>query len=377
MFRRSTLWRIDYRMIAVILALMTVSLLVISSSTGGAALDSDEQFFTPVVKSQIQWFILGTGIFSICAAYDYNKLREWCWILYLVMLVALIGLFFTNSIQRVHRWYRIPIINVGFQPSEFAKLVVVIAVAWFLERRKAEVQSVSTLMGVGLIVGIPFLLILKQPDLGSAMVLCPVTLVMFYLGGVHPLVTRILCSIAVLGAAVAIMILMGVIDHDAARPYATRFLKEYQYDRLDPNDFHQRQAATAIAVGGFLGTGWRQSEFTAGGWLPKPDTDSVFPAFAEEFGFVGMAALMGLFYLLIYLSFSVTTVAKDHFGQLLAAGVATYLAVHILVNIGMMCGFVPVTGVPLILITYGGSSVFFTMAALGILQSIYSRRFMF
>lgn len=377
MLRNSHLWRIDYRMVLVIFALMTISLIVISACTPLTVESTDDIFFTQTVRNQIQWFAIGSVVFITCAAYDYNKLREWTWFLYLIMILSLVGLFFTNSIQRVHRWYRIPFINVGFQPSEFAKLTVVISLAWFLERRKSRVHELSTLFGAGLIVGVPFILILKQPDLGTALVLCPVTLVTFYLAGVHPWVTRIMSTVSVVVIALALAILLGAIDHQAARPYATRFIKEYQYDRLDPNDFHQKAAATAIALGGVGGQGWHNNSYTTGGWLPKPDTDSVFPAFAELFGFTGMLFLMALFYALIYLGFCVTAAAKDHFGRLLSAGVTTYLAIHILVNIGMMCGFVPVTGVPLILITYGGSSVIFTMAALGILQSIYSRRFMF
>jgi len=125
------------------------------------------------------------------------------------------------------------------------------------------------------------------------------------------------------------------------------------------------------------GTGWRKSEYTSGGWLPASYTDSVFPAFGEEFGFLGLLFLLALFYSLIYFSFQVAAVAKDPFGRLLSAGIAVYLAMHILMNIGMMSGFLPITGVPLVLVTYGGSSILSTMTALGILQSIYSRRFMF
>src|SRR5205085_9411689 len=151
----------------------------------------------------------------------------------------------------------------------------------------------------------------------------------------------------------------------------------YQFDRLDPATHHQKAAATAIAIGGITGVGWRNSEYTGRGWLPAPYTDSVFPAFGEEFGFLGMLLSVVLYYALIYFSFKLTALAKDPFGRLLSAGVAVYLAMHIIVNIGMMCGFLPITGVPLVLVTYGGSSVLATMMALGLLQSIYSRRFMF
>ena len=119
--------RIDYRVIPVIVALMMISLLVISAYTTDNVLDPlDDTFFTPSVKHQIEGFALGCVFFLFFAGFDYNKLREWTWILYGIMILALIGLFFTDPIQRVHRWYRIPFINFNFQPSEYAKLIVVI-----------------------------------------------------------------------------------------------------------------------------------------------------------------------------------------------------------------------------------------------------------
>jgi rod shape determining protein RodA len=293
------------------------------------------------------------------------------------MIVSLVGLFFTDSIQRVHRWYRIPFINISFQPSEYAKLAVVISLSWFLERRKDQSNSWSTVFYSLLIVGIPFVLILKQPDLGTALVLGPIALVMFYYGNLRPGVIK--CMTWSIGLALIIVALffLGIIPHEEMRPYATKVLKEYQYNRLNPNTHHQKASVTAIAVGGLTGTGWKNSEYAGGGWLPTPYTDSVFAAYGEEFGFIGMFLLMVLFYALIYFSFQVSAVAKDHFGRLLSAGISVYLAMHILVNVGMMCGFLPITGVPLILVSYGSSSVILTMAALGILQSIYCRRFMF
>jgi rod shape determining protein RodA len=378
MWNYKYLSRIDFRVIPVILALVTISLLIISSYTMDSFGDhADESFFTPMVKSQIKWFMIGGAVFIFFAGFDYNKLREWTWLLYGVMILALIGLFFTGSIVGVHRWYKIPFIGMNIQPSEYAKLVVVISLSWFLERQKNLSQSWGTFFYAGIIVGIPFLLILKQPDLGTALIFFPISLVMFYFGNLHPLVIKVMSWTGLLGLLFVAIIFLGFVTHEQIRPYATCFLKEYQFARLDPNTHHQKAACTAIAIGGFTGAGWRQSEYTAGGWLPASYTDSVFPAFGEEFGFIGMCFLMALFYALIYFSFQVAAVAKDPFGRLLAAGVATYLAMHILVNVGMMTGFLPITGVPLILVTYGGSSILSTMTALGILQSIYSRRFMF
>jgi rod shape determining protein RodA len=372
------LLRIDFRVVLVIIFLMIISLLIISAHSIPTTADGHElSFFTSVVKSQLQWFAIGTIFFLFFAGFDYNKLREWTWILYALMILLLVGLFFTNSIQQVHRWYKIPFIGISMQPSEYAKLIVVITLSWFLERKRVSAGSWSTAFQSGLIVGIPFLLILKQPDLGTALVLFPITLVMFYFGDIHPLVIKGMSWIGALMLVCVAVLFLDIIPHEEVRPYATMVLKDYQFDRLDPNTHHQRASATAIAVGGLVGSGWRQSEYTGGGWLPMPYTDSVYPAFAEEYGLFGVIFLLALFYALIYFGFQVTAVAKDHFGRLLSAGITVYLAIHILVNVGMMCGFLPITGVPLILVTYGGSSIQATMTALGILQSIYSRRFMF
>lgn len=372
------LTRIDFRVIPIVLALALISLLIISSNTMETVQDGvEDSFFTSAVKHQIQGFILGTAVFLFFAGFDYNKLREWTWILYGIMTLLLIGLFFTDSIQRVHRWYRIPIINYGFQPSEYAKLIVVITLSWFLEKTRSQAGTWGTAFFGLLIAGIPFLLILKQPDLGTALVLFPITLVMFYFGDIHPLVIKIMTVLGGAALFVVALIFLSIVSHEDIRPYATKVLKDYQFDRLNPNTHHQKAGSTAIAIGGLTGTGWKKSEFTGGGWLPAPYTDSVFPAFGEEFGFIGLLLLLVLFYAIIYFSFQVTVVAKDYFGRLLSAGITVYLAMHILVNIGMMSGFLPITGVPLILVTYGGSSILSTMAALGILQSIYSRRFMF
>lgn len=369
--------RLDFRVIPIIFMLMIISLLVISSYSETASPDGETVFFTPAVLGQIQWFVIGWFLFLFSAGMDYNKLREWTWFLYALMILLLLGLFFTNSIQRVHRWYKVPFLGTSLQPSEYAKLAVVITLSWFLERRKNISTEPSTALLAIVITGIPFLLIFKQPDLGTALVLFPITLVMFYFGNVHPLFIKVMTICGVSIVALAALLFLSIIPHQTIKPYAVHFLKEYQFDRLDPETPHGKAAKTAIAVGGLLGTGFKKSEFVKGGWLPAPFTDSVFPAFGEEFGLLGLLLILALFFGLIYCSFQVAAVAKDHFGRLLSAGIAVLISMHVIVNIGMMSGFLPITGVPLTLITYGGSSVLSTMAALGILQSIYSRRFMF
>ena len=368
--------RTDFRIYPLLLCLMAISLLVISAMTGTSDEWTASSFWTPFVRSQLKWFCLGWVVFFLSASFDYRKLREYSLFIYIGVIVLLLGLFLVSPVQNVHRWYRIPGF-ASFQPSEQAKLAIVIVLSWFLERKGGAICSFQSAIQMGLIVGIPFLLILKQPDLGTALVLYPITLSMGYFAGIHRGVLRLMTGGGVLVFGIAALIFTGALGHDKMEPVFTKFLKEYQYERLNPNTYHQKAAQAAIAIGGVTGTGWHKSEFSGRKWLPAAHTDSVFAAFGEEFGILGLTFLLFLFYAIIYCSFRVISVARDPFGRYLAAGLASYLAMHVLLNIAMMCALLPISGVPLIFVTYGGSSLITAMAALGLLQSIYSRRFMF
>ena len=321
--------------------------------------------------------MVGGLVFAFFVGMDYRKLRTWSWLLYIVVVLLLIGLFFTTPIHNVQRWYRLSFLGRDFQPSEYAKLTMVVALSAFLEMKGRNTGSLRTAFQALMIFLIPFILILKQPDLGTALVFYPMALVMFYLGGIHKTVVKTMLVLGAVSFTFVALMFTGVLDHEEMKPFATKFLKEYQYERLNPNTYHQRAAQTAIGLGGVTGSGWRLGEFSGRQWLPAAHTDSVYAAYAEEFGLIGVILMLLFFFGLIYFSFQVTAGAKDTFGRLLSAGITVYLAMHVIVNIGMMVGFLPITGVPLILVTYGGSSVVSSMMALGILQSIYSRRFMF
>ncbi|MCH9622012.1 MAG: Peptidoglycan glycosyltransferase MrdB [Chlamydiia bacterium] len=333
--------------------------------------------FTRLAKNQIRAFAIGLFVFFFLACFDYRKLREYTWFFYIGTIILLLGLYFVAPIHNVRRWYRLPFLPFDLQPSEIAKLVVVITLSWYLERNMEKVKNFSIFLRGSIIVFIPFALILKQPDLGTALVLCPIALSMFYIGGIDGRILKVLSGLGVVILGLVLSIFLGLVSHDEMRPYATKFIKEYQYERLNPNTYHQKAGQTAIGVGHYMGSGFLKSEYTGNKFLPYGFTDSVFPAFAEEFGLVGALLLLSLFFSLIYFSFQVTGVARDYFGRLLASGIAIYIAMHVIVNIGMMCGFLPITGVPLILVTSGGSSVIATFIALGLLQSIYARRFTF
>ncbi|MCY3974421.1 MAG: FtsW/RodA/SpoVE family cell cycle protein [Simkaniaceae bacterium] len=374
--------RLDFRTVPVILGLMSVSLLVISATsvdrlqgfrTGGG----EPGFFTPLVKSQMRWFGLGIIAYLFFAGFDYGKLRVWSRIVYVASIIMLCGLFFTSSIHNVHRWYRIPFIGIAMQPSECAKFALILMLGSFLDGKSHVIATRKTALQALLLTLIPFVLIVRQPDLGSAFVLYPIASGIFYFAGIH---RRILSYLVFFGVAIfsAISLLfLEIIPYDRIHPLASACLKPYQCERLNPATYHHQAGRTAIGLGKYTGSGFRRGRFTGRGFLPAASTDSVFPAFVEEFGVLGGSVILLLFFGLIYFSFRVTAVARDSFGRILAAGVAMYIAVHVVVNIGMMCGFLPITGVPLLLMTYGGSSVLWSMASLGLLQSVYVRRYMF
>ena len=369
--------RIDFRTLPLILGLMIMSILILSSTTYDIQIIETKTFFTSHVKHQLERFGIGAIAYLFFAGLDYHRLRNWSWVFYVATIVLLLGLFFTDSIQHVHRWYRIPFIGGTLQPSEYAKLSLVLTLSWLLEKKGTHVHCWNTFFQAAGIVLLPFILILHQPDLGSALILLPIALAIFYFGGVRQIVIKIMSSV---GAAILILISLiftDILPHDELKPMATQMLKEYQYERFNPKTYHHHAAQTAIALGAYKGSGWKKSIFTGRQFLPAAHTDSVFPAFIEEFGLLGAICMLFLFFALIYCNFQVTAVARDYFGQILSAGISVYLAIHVIMNIGMMCGFLPITGIPLILITYGGSSITLTMSALGILQSIYTRRFMF
>ena len=195
----------------------------------------------------------------------------------------LVGLYFVAPIHNVRRWYRFPFLPFDIQPSEYAKLVVVISLSWFLEKKMQFAQTWKTFLQASLIVFFPFVLILKQPDLGTALILGPIALVIFYFGGVKKGIIKGLMIFASILFGFILLVFLGILSHEEMRPFFTKFMKEYQYERLNPDTYHQRAGQTAIALGSICGSGFCKSEFTGHSWLPYAYTDSVFPAFTEEF----------------------------------------------------------------------------------------------
>lgn len=361
--------------------LMILSLLAISAhSIDPSRIGEEAAILTSQALAQAKWFGLCWIVYFLVAAFDYHKLREWTWPVYGVCLFMLVGVFFTEPIANVHRWYRLPFIGMSLQPSQCAQLAMIMALSWQLEKAQSETGNKGSFLKtlpILLIAFIPFLLILKQPDLGSALVIYPVLTGMLFVSGHSPLLLRLMLYSAAFGLCAVLLIFLGIVSHEALRPFALQVLHEYQYERLNPGGYHNIAGQIAIALGGFWGSGWRQGAYASQGWLPEAYTDSIFAAFGEQFGLVGNAAVMAIYTMLAWHGFRVAASTKDHFGQLLSTGLSLYLAVHVMINMAMMLGVIPITGVALPIMSYGGSSSLSAVVVLGILQSIWARRFMF
>jgi len=385
--------RLDWQMILAVLGLMIIGVLFIYSAKppveGGA-------WYRDYYLRQLVWYALGTVAAVVVCLMDYRSLSRWSMLAYWISILLLVAVLIPGiGAYRfgARRW-----IDLGafqLQPSEFAKLAFIFIQAHFLSRPTEELKSPRTfLKSVGLTI-LPFLLILKEPDLGSALVLLPVGLAMMFVAGVPP--RYLLRSVAAVGGVVILLL----VDILFAPPNWQIKLEDYQRRRLwvyfgrdfaagkqseaerrqarlqQRNDsWNVQQALITVGSGGFTGKGWRQGQQISLGYLPPlvAHNDFIFSVIAEEKGFLGSLAVLSLYTLILFTGIRAAGRARDRLGRLLAVGVVTLLFSHIFINIGMNIRLMPVTGIPLPLLSYGGSSVLCSLIAMGILQNVHLYR---
>jgi len=343
------------------------------------------------------WYGVGLGVAVGVCLVDYHTLARWSYVGYWGTILLLIALLIPNvGVTRYNatRW-----IDFKFflcQPSEFAKVAFVLAMANFLSRPAEELKRLTNFWKcIGMIV-LPFLLIMKEPDLGSAIVLIPTGFVMMFLAGTP---RRYLVKLIAAGLVLGALFLVDVLF--APPGWWTIKLHEYQRHRLlvffgrdfapanatpaqraearrmqDARSHQVKQALISVGSGGFWGKGWCEGNQTALGFLPSAaaHNDFVFSVIAEEKGFVGSMGVLTLYAVLLFSGLRTAGQARDRLGKLVAGGVVTLLFSHVFINIGMNIRLMPVTGIPLPLLSYGGSSVLSSLIALGMLQNIHIYR---
>lgn len=317
---------------------------------------------------QLIWLAAGVVAMFILSAIDYHKLLEnvhWAYIAMFVLLLAVpvIGV----TALGAKRWIRLPGIGL-FQPSEWMKLVLVIALAQYVSTLNPRNVTWTDVAKAGAMVLIPFALVLKQPDLGTSLTYLPALIVLMFLGGMKP---KQIAVIAIAGCLV-----MPLAWHKL-KPYQKARLTSFVHPEDDPKGtgYQVQQSLIAVGSGGIWGKGMAKGSQTQGNFLPVTHTDFIFAAFSEEQGFVGAALILLLYFVLLMRLIQNAQTAGDRAGTLLIMGVVAILTFHVLVNVGMVLGMMPVTGIPLPLMSYGGSSVMFTFLALGIVMNVRMRRF--
>jgi rod shape determining protein RodA len=387
--------RFERLQLAALLGLMVIGALFVYSATMVNESAGSAPWYNQSWFRQIIWYVLGTGAAAALCCVDYHLLARWAMVVYWVAVLMLAAVLFFGTVRfGARRWF-----DLGFfslQPSEFAKLAFILAMANFLSRPTEELGVLRNLIkALGMMV-LPFVLILKEPDLGSALVLLPTGLALLFVAGTpRRYLVRLLGGVAVVGALFLVDVLFMPqnwqvkLEDYQRRRLMVYFGKEYtpspgasraERERLRKQQFDDshnvRQALISVGSGGLMGKGWRQGTQNALGYLPRPvaHNDFIFSVIAEEEGFVGSVIVLTLYGVVLFTGMKIAGQARDRLGKLLAVGVVTLLFSHVFINIGMNIRIMPVTGVPLPLLSYGGSSVLGSLIAIGLLQNVYIYR---
>jgi rod shape determining protein RodA len=364
---RGVLW-FDPLLLLAAVGLIGCSVYVIGSATADD-IPGDRYYY---VYRQVAYGIVGICLMMLLSRFDYSRAREWKAGLYVAMIGAIVityGLGF--SARGSKRAIDLGFINL--QSSELGKLLLILALSGFVVDRVRRLGEAETTSRIMLLALVPAMLVVAQPDLGSGMVYVAIAVAILFVAGTKWTHFAALGVLAV-GAVVVVLV---ALPQAGIHP-----LKQYQVDRLTaflhPTDnpkkqgYQVNQSLTAIGSGGKSGRGEEATQ-TKLNFLPEHHTDFVFSVVGEEFGFVGAALVLSLFALMIWRALRILTMSKNLFGALLAGGVTAMLMFQIFVNVGMTIGIMPITGVPLPLVSYGGSSVLVTFMALGLLQAIYAQ----
>jgi rod shape determining protein RodA len=377
--------RKNWIMTLAVMALIIIGVLFIYSASAA----SDDPRLRMLYKKQIVWLCVGLLAYVTFALVDYRSLRKMAWGGYLFSLAMLVlVLFVGEEIHGAKRSIAIP--GLRIQPSELAKIAVILLLARRLSRPGKNLGSASSVFGVLALVAVPVILIFIEPDLGTAMVFLPLMFIMMFVSGVpyRVLALLIAAGLALVAVVLAIMFVpqkLGASPETEAAIMNAVGISEYQRKRitvyLNPDSdplgagWNKRQSEIAVGSGGKFGKGFLEGTQNILGYLPEyvAPTDFIFSVIAEEKGFLGSATILFLFATIVGCGVMTALAAPDKLGRLLCVGVVACIMSHALINIAMTVGLMPITGLPLPLLSYGGSFMVVTMVALGIVQSVHIR----
>ena len=365
---RTRLLRLDLLVLLATLGLIAFSLVTLDTATSSDVPGSPHYF----VVRQGLYAVVGLALMLVLASVDYSRFRELRVGLYASMIgLILLVLGAAEATRGSRRWIEFSFFR--FQPSEVGKVLLILALSAFIIDRLRRLGERETTSRIMLLALVPTLLVMAQPDLGTSIVYVTIALALLFVAGTKWTHFAALGGLAAAAAALVLVIApaAGVpLMKDYQRERLTAFLEK---DNADPSSqgYQLNQAETAIGSGRKTGRGTERATQTRLDFLPESRTDFVFAAVGELYGFVGAGIVLSLYALLIWRSLRILTIAKNLYGALLAAGIGAMLMTQVFVNVGGNVGIMPITGIPLPLMSYGGSSVIVTLVALGILQSVY------
>lgn len=356
---------LDPLLVVCTLALAFVGVIAVWSATRGPG----PVYVNKYLFRQATFVVLGLGTMAVFTIVDYHKLHDWAWVLYgatsmmLLLVVSPLG----SQSKGAQSWFDLGPFQL--QPAEFAKITLIAALAYLLSEFRGDID-LRRLFALLVVAGLPMALIMLQPDLGEVLTLTAITLGILLVGGLPARYIAVLTVVGVVGV-------VGVLHSPV--------LAQYQKDRLtafiDPQ--HTSQAATynveqsklAIASGGIHGYGLFHGPQTRLNFVPEQQTDFIFTAVAEQFGLLGAGVVLLLYGVLCYRIWRIAQIARDTFGMLLCVGVLGMFMFSVFENVGMAMGIMPVTGIPLLLLSSGGSSTLTAFAGLGLVLNVHMRRF--
>ncbi len=364
---------LPWGMVALVFAIAAVGLTAVYSATYTAKGPSSLYY------RQLLWVAIGLLVMVLALRVDYHTVGRYAYVLYAVSLALLVLVMVIGKTgMGAQRWLAIG--PFAFQPSEFAKLSLTLALArYFAEDPKRGGYDLRDLAVPGLMVIVPLMLVLKQPDLGTALMLLLTSSLIVMVAGLH--IRSVIIMFIVAATVASAVFLVPPVRHKiwgSLKPYQQNRIRAFIDPSSDPlgSGYHANQSKIAVGSGQIAGKGFRKGTQSQMAFLPERHTDFIFAVIAEERGLIGSVLLVLMYLVLLLVGVDTAKNAKDRLGVLMAGGIVSMITLYVFINIGMAVGIVPVVGVPLPLVSYGGTSLITTFLALGLLLNIQTRRFM-
>lgn len=366
--------RFDWSVVLLLLLFMIISTLLIYSATVSVPKYTNLNLH---IKN-VQYYILGFALFFLISFIDYRKIMKLSWYAYGAGILLLVGLFkWGVNLEGAVGWYQLPFFN--FQPAEVMKFALILIIAWYLKRRNGEpLRLLQDVLPVGGLVLVPFILVLMQPDLGNAVIYLVILLGMLWIGNIR--LSHVLIGAAIITVCFSAFLYLYQHFHDTIETYLIDQKKGHWVQRIDTflypeevdddKSFHLNRAKMAIGSGQLLGDGYLKGDSIHNNLVPVAYTDTIFAVVAEEFGFIGGATLLMLLFTFLYRMILIALQSADRRGSYIVIGIVSMYVFQIFQNIGMWFGLLPVTGITLPFISYGGTSLLINMVSIAIVMSV-------